>query len=160
MAGIFSVHTGPPFTVSLQGDRAGTGNKRQRQNGAQRPDFNPLPGCSVNAINPGNPSNYIKTECFSFPAAGEIGNLGRGTLRQPGLEELDPSLFKTWSFAKEKVKLQFRAEAFNLLNHANFQIGRTTLFDGSGRVIPSATQIGPPTLTSAREIQFGLRLNW
>jgi hypothetical protein len=61
---------------------------------------------------------YIKTECFSFPAPGEIGNLGRGTLGQPGLEEFDPSLFKTWSFAKEKVKLQFRAEAFNLLNHA------------------------------------------
>jgi hypothetical protein len=103
---------------------------------------------------------YIKTECFSFPAPGEIGNLGRGTLGQPGWEEFDPSLFKPWSFAKEKVKLQFRAEAFNLLNHANFQIGRTTLFDGGGKVIPRATQIGPPTLTSAREIQFGIRLNW
>jgi hypothetical protein len=159
LGGIFSAHTGPPFTVSVQTDVAGTGNKRQRQNGAQRPDFNPLPGCSVNATNPGNPYNYIKTQCFSPPAAGTIGNLGRGTLRGPGLEEFDPSLFKNWSIAGERIKLQFRAEAFNLFNHANFQMGRTTLLNGS-KIIPTATHINPPTLTSAREIQFGLRLNW
>jgi len=160
LGGIFSARTGPPFSVSLTADLARTGNRRQRQNGAQRPNFNPAPGCSTNAINPGNPSNYIKTECFSVPAAGEIGNLGRGTLRQPGLRDFDPSLFKTWAFLGEKAKLQFRAEAFNLFNHANFQKGKTTVFDGRGNVIPTATLISPPTLTNAREIQFGLRMNW
>jgi hypothetical protein len=33
-------------------------------------------------------------------------------------------------------------------------------FDGGGNLIPTATVIGAPTATSAREIQFGLRLTW
>jgi len=37
---------------------------------------------------------------------------------------------------------------------------KTTLFDGRGNVIPTATLISPPTLTDAREIQFGLRMTW
>jgi Carboxypeptidase regulatory-like domain/TonB dependent receptor-like, beta-barrel len=159
LGGIFTAHTGPPFSVSLRTDVAGTGTTRQRQSGGQKPNFNPLPGCSVNAVNPGNPSNYIKAECFSPPAAGTIGNLGRNTLRAPGLVEFDPSISKTWSLGGELAKLQFRAEAFNLFNHANFQIGKTTLFNGN-KVISSALAIGPPTLTSAREIQFGLKLTW
>jgi hypothetical protein len=160
LGGIFSTHTGAPFTVSLTSDTAGTGNKRQRLNAGQRPDFNPLPGCSTNAINPGNPSNYIKKECFSVPATGELGNLGRGTLRQPGFQEFDPSLFKTWAVAGERARLQFRAEIFNAFNHANFRAGRRLLFDGKNNVIPTALQIAPPTLSDSREIQFGLRLNW
>jgi hypothetical protein len=160
LGGIFSAHTGPPFTVGITSDVAGTGNGRQRQNGAQRPNFNPLPGCSTNAINPGQPSNYIKTQCFSIPAPGELGNLGRGTLRQPGYQEFDPSLFKTWTAAGERLRVQFRAEVFNAFNHANLQKGRTTIFDGKGNVIPTATLLAPPTLTDSREIQFGLRLNW
>jgi hypothetical protein len=159
LGGIFSAHTGAPFTVSLTSDTAGTGNKRQRLNAAQRPNFNPLPGCSTNAINPGNPSQYVKTECFSVPTAGELGNLGRGTLRQPGFQEFDPSLLKTWAVA-EKARLQFRAEIFNAFNHANFRAGRRLLFDGKNNVIPTAAQIAPPTLSDARQIQFGLRLNW
>jgi hypothetical protein len=160
MGGIFSAHTGAPFTVSLTSDTAGTGNKRQRLNAAQRPNFNPLPGCSTNAINPGNPSHYIKTECFSVPVAGELGNLGRGTLRQPGFQEFDPSLSKTWAVAGEKARMQFRAEVFNAFNHANFRAGRTLLFDGKNNVIPTAAQIAPPTIGDSRQIQFGLRLNW
>jgi hypothetical protein len=42
----------------------------------------------VNAINPGNHSTYIRTECFSWPALGTLGNLGRNTLRGPGLVTL------------------------------------------------------------------------
>jgi hypothetical protein len=95
LGGIFSARTGPPFGVSLTADTVGTGNKRQRMNAAQRPDFNPLPGCSTKTINPGNLTNYIKTQCFSVPKAGEIGNLGRNTLRAPGFQTFDPSLSKT-----------------------------------------------------------------
>ena len=160
LGGILTAHTGAPFSVTLQTDRANTGNRTAGgTGGGQRPDFNPLPGCSTNAINPGNSTNYIKTQCFSFPAAGELGNLGRNTLRGPGLQEFDPSLFKNWSLS-EQMKLQFRAEFFNVLNHPNFQMRSPKLFDGSGNVIPTATLIGPPTATSAREIQFGLKLTW
>jgi hypothetical protein len=160
IGGIFQARTGAPFSVTLQNDRANTGNRTSGSTGGgQRPDFVEMPGCSVNAINPGNLTNYIKTQCFAYPAANELGNLGRNTLRGPGLQEFDPSLFKNWA-VKEQVRIQFRAEFFNILNHPNFQMRSPKLFDGSGNIVPTATVITSPTANPARQIQFGLRVNW
>lgn len=160
LGGIFTARSGAPFTVTLSTDRAHTGDSRTASSsGGQRPDFNPLPGCSVNAINPGDPSNYIKTQCFSFPADGELGNLGRNTLRGPGLQEYDFSVFKNW-LIHERLRLQFRAEAFNLFNKANYQAPKTKIFDGAGNYISTASQLTSPTQTSEREIQLGIKLNW
>ena len=164
LGGIFTGQTGPPFTVTLSTDRARTGDSRVRStSGGQRPDFNNIPGCTSNAINPGNPDNYIKLQCFTVPAVGALGNLGRNTLRGPGLQDLDFSLFKNWALLGERMKLQFRAEAFNLLNRPNFQEPKTHIFDGSKPVpqqISTAGVIPSPTLTDSREIQFGLKLSW
>ncbi len=161
LGGIFSARSGAPFTVTIQSDQAGTGDSRVRSSsGGQRPDFNPAPGCSPNAINPGNPSSYIKTGCFSFPALGTLGNLGRNTLRGPGLQEVDFSVLKNWLTWHEKLRLQFRAEAFNLLNKANYQAPKTKIFDGAGKIVANASQLTSPTQTSERQIQFGLKLNW
>ncbi len=161
LGGIFSARSGAPFTVTLTRDRARTGDSRVGStSGGQRPDYNALPGCSVNGINPGNPSHYIRTECFSFPAAATLGNLGRNTLRGPGLQEFDFSVFKNWLLFHERVRLQFRAEAFNALNKANYQEPKIKIFDGSGNVISTASQLTSPTQTSERQIQFGLKLNW
>ncbi len=161
LGGIFTAQTGPPFSVTLSTDQARTGDSRVgSSSGGQRPDFNPLPGCSVNAINPGNPSNYIKTECFSFPILGELGNLGRNTLRGPGLQEFDFSLFKNWPLWREGMRLQFRTEFFNLFNHANYQAPKVKVFDDDGNVISTASRLKSPTLTPEREIQFGLKLTW
>jgi hypothetical protein len=161
LGGVFTARTGSPFTVTIQTDRARTGDSRVRStSGGQRPNFNPLPGCTVNAINPGNPSHYIKTECFSWPALGELGNLGRNTLLGPGLEDYDFSILKNWTLPREGMRLQFRAEAFNVMNRANFQAPKTKVLDGSGNVIPTASQLTSPTQTSEREIQFGLKLSW
>ena len=160
LGGIFTARSGAPFTVTIQTDRARTGDSRVRStSGGQRPDFNAAAGCSVNAINPGNVQDYIQANCYSWPALGQLGNLGRNTLRGPGLQEYDFSVFKNWSI-RERFRLQFRAEAFNLLNKANFQAPKTKIFDGSGNVISSGLQLTSPTQTSEREIQLGLKLNW
>jgi len=161
LGGIFSARSGAPFTVTLSSDQAFTGDSRVKStSGGQRPDFNAAPGCSPNAINPGNPSNYINLSCFSFPAPGTLGNLGRNTLRGPGLQEFDFSLLKNWLMFHERVRLQFRAEAFNFLNKANYQAPKTKIFDGSGKPVLNAPQLTSPTQTSERQIQFGLKLNW
>jgi hypothetical protein len=161
LGGILTAQTGPPFTVTLTTDRARTGDSRVRSSsGGQRPDYNPGPGCSVNAINPGSPLNYIRTECFSFPALGQLGNLGRNTLRGPGLEEFDASLFKNWPLMHDRKRLQFRVEVFNLFNRANFQAPKTKIFDGSGNVISTASALTSPTQTTEREIQFALKFGW
>ena len=161
LGGILTAQSGAPFTVTLQTDQARTGDSRVRStSGGQRPDFNPANGCTVNAVNPGNPSNYIRTECFSFPALGTLGNLGRNTLRGPGLHEFDAALFKNWPWAGDRRRAQFRIEAFNLFNTPNFQVPKTKIFDGSGRVISTASQLTSPTQTSERQVQLAIKLNW
>ncbi len=147
--------------MTSQTDQARTGDSRVRStSGGQRPNYNPAPGCSVNAINPGDPLNYIRTECFSFPALGQLGNLGRNTLRGPGMLNVDASLFKNWPLLHDHTKLQFRIEAFNLLNRANFQAPKVKIFDGTGNLIPNASPLAAPTQTSERQIQLAAKLSW
>src|SRR5712692_2702295 len=161
LGGIFTVQTGPPFSVVLSNDQARTGDSRTKStSGGQRPNFNNIPGCTPNAVNPGNPDTYIKLGCFSFPAPFELGNLGRNTLRGPGLQDFDFSVFKNWPLWRERLKLQFRTEIFNIFNHPNFQMPKTQIFNGRGGFISTAASIPTPTLTDGREIQFGLKLAW
>ena len=84
-----------------------------------------------------------------------MGNLGRGTLRGPGLVEVDLSLFKN-IVVSEKTNVQFRTEFFNAFNHTNFGIPNPIVFSG-GAINPSAGLI-TATATTARQIQFGLKL--
>ncbi|MBI4483072.1 MAG: TonB-dependent receptor [Acidobacteria bacterium] len=159
LGGIFQANSGVPFTVKQNVDRARTGNSvAGGGTGAPRPHYNPAPGCTPNAINPGNPDQYVKLECFSFPALGVLGNLGRHTLRGPGLVNFDLSLFKN-KLVGEKLRVQFRAEAFNVFNRANFSKGLTAVFDSQGRVIPTATRLSA-TKTTSRQIQFGMKFVW
>jgi hypothetical protein len=53
------------------------------------------------------------------PAAGTFGTMGRNTFPDSGFKNLDFSLAKNWHFG-ERLRAQFRAEFFNILNHPNF----------------------------------------
>jgi hypothetical protein len=86
---------------------------------------------------------------------GTYGNLGRGTFTGPGLADVDLSLFKTTAVT-EKASLQFRAECFNVSNHANFGTPNAIMFS-NGAISPSAGLI-TTTATTSRQIQFGLKL--
>jgi hypothetical protein len=159
LGGIFTARTGVPFTLTLNSDIAFTGNSRVRSSaGGQRPNFNPAPGCTTNPINRGQPSNYINLNCFSLPAFGVLGDLGRNTLRAPGFEDFDFSLFRNVALHQEKYKVQFRAEAFNILNHANFGGQTTNVFNGTNPTpLQSAGRLKGPTLTTSRQIQLGVK---
>jgi len=159
LGSIFSAHTGVPFTAKVNSDIAFTGNSRVNSSaGGQRPNFNPIPGCSTNPVNPGQPTNYINLNCFSLPALGTLGDLGRNTLRGPGFVDFDFSLFRNIGLHQERYKLQFRAEAFNVLNHANYGVQTTGVFSGTNTTpLTSAGQLQPPTLTTSRQIQLGVK---
>ena len=159
LGGIFTAQSGMPYSATIAADRAGTGTAAGNNNG-QRPDYNPTPGCSPSEVNPGHPENYIKLQCFSFPAAGQLGNLGRNTLRAPGLEDFDFSLFKNHNLLGEKMKVQFRAEAFNLFNRANFGARVASIINGRGAYVPGNAALKAPTVTTSRQIQFGTKLIW
>jgi hypothetical protein len=103
----------------------------------------------------GSPTGWFNPNAFVLPAAGTYGNVGRGTFYGPGLADLDTSLFKTFPVT-ERTSLQFRAEFFNALNHANFGTPNATVFSGATNS-PSAGII-TSTATTSRQIQFGLKL--
>ena len=66
-----------------------------------------------------SPNHWFDATAFTDPAPGTYGNAGRNIIPGPGLANMDFSLFKKFSFGESR-SLQFRAEFFNLFNHANF----------------------------------------
>ena len=128
-----------------------------------KPDRLTGSGCG-SLVNPGNPNNYIRTQCFSVPnPITLLGNEGRNVLTGPGLLNLDTSLFKN-NYIKsisEAFNIQFRAEFFNVLNHANFAppLDNFTLFNQDGSRVGNAGVIDA-TQTPSRQIQFGLKVIW
>jgi hypothetical protein len=62
--------------------------------------------------------NWFNTSVFSQPAAGYYGNVGNGTIRGPGLANYNMAAYKSFAVA-EQIKVQFRAEFFNVFNHTN-----------------------------------------
>jgi len=144
--GIVTVQSGRPFTVALlpEIDNSGTGRSILGFGANDRPNLVGNPELS-------NPTTgqWFNTAAFAFPAPGTFGNAGRNILDGPGYQTVNLSLMKNTALS-ERVNLQFRAEAFNLFNHPNFNLPDNFL--------------GSPTfgrITSARDprhIQFGLKL--
>jgi hypothetical protein len=91
------------------------------------------------------------------------GNTGRNVITGPGLTSLDFSVFKNNYIKKisERFNVQFRAEIFNILNHANFAPPatptNTDIFDGTGK-LSDGVGLLTKTTTTAREIQFAVKV--
>jgi hypothetical protein len=95
----------------------------------------------------GGPPNAT---AFAIPAASSpFGNLGRNSRRAPGLEQWDLAVNKTFRIT-EGIKLQFRSEFFNLLNHTNFGIPDPIVTHAAFGQIRTTLQ--------PRQIQFALKV--
>ena len=156
LSGVFRAQSGYPFTLALNGDRAGSKADTTGSSLGQPPDRIDTPACAT-LTNPGDPNHYVKTECFAFPADGVLGNLARNALSSPGLSTLDLVLVKTQKFGATTA--QFRIEMFNALNRANFSTPATTIFDDRGNLTANVGVI-TGTRTSARQMQLGVKLLW
>jgi hypothetical protein len=152
--------SGLPFTPTIAGDALGL-NSSIPYNFPGRLD---LPGCG-NPVNPGNPNSYIKLSCFAAPASSTVlGDAGRNVARGPGLVDWDTSLVKNVRIScfSESCQLQFRVEAFNVLNHTNFlppTASSLQLFTQSLTPIASAGKL-TATSTLSRQLQFALKIAW
>jgi len=99
----------------------------------------------------------------ALPCFNLRGNTGRNIITGPGLTSLDFSVFKNNYIKKisERFNIQFRAEIFNILNHANFAPPstptNTDIFDGTGNGSGGAGLL-TKTTTTAREIQFAVKI--
>ena len=141
------------------------------------------PGCS-SLTNPGNPKNYIKTQCFAIPTAPDLafwnanclggnttnlqcfnlrGNAGRNIMIGPGITSLDFSVFKNNHIRRisENFNVQFRVEMFNIINHPNF--GPPGPGDGNTDIFLSDTSPNGiagglvRTTVPERQIQFAIK---
>ncbi len=140
--------SGFPFTPLAGSNRSGDGDTRNPDRVSINPAFT---GSAIT----GDPNQWFNPAAFLLPAPGTYGNIGRGTLRGPGLADVDFSVFKNTGIT-EKTNLQFRAEFFNLFNRSNYGPPNTTVFSGTS-VSPSAGLI-TTTATNPRQIQLGLKL--
>ncbi|MBI3693343.1 MAG: TonB-dependent receptor [Acidobacteria bacterium] len=137
ISGITNFQSGNPITPGVSGDRAGTGG------GGQRPN---LIGAVTRIM---TLARWFNTDAFALPALGTFGNAGRALVRGPGINDWDVSFSKRTEL-KENVSLQFRAEFFNLFNHAQFS--------GVGATVGSATFGQVVSARDPRITQLGMRL--
>jgi hypothetical protein len=116
LTGLFWAQSGAPLTVIAGKDQSGTATNQDRANYVAGVD--PYGG---NACGSKAPCvNYINAAAFVLPPQGWWGNVGKGALRGTNNINVDATLAKDIPLHKERVKLQFRAEFFNLLNRVNF----------------------------------------
>jgi len=160
-AGIATMQTGSPFTISMPASESGTSitafGVPYRPDQVGDPNkAGPVaanPGCSA-PTQIHTPNSWFNTCAFATPENPLLGTAGRNNVIGPGLNNLDFSLLKDVPFRHEGRRLQLRFEFFNLFNIPHFDIPGGA-FSGSGfGVVQSASKYGskPP-----RQIQLGLK---
>jgi hypothetical protein len=160
LAGMASARTGLPLnvTISRKASALPDGNTS-----GQRPNL--VPGVS---LYPAHQTiyNWLNPAAFAIPANGTWGNLGRYAARGPGNYEIDSSLTKNFKIT-ETVGFNFRAAAFNLLNHPMWGNPSTSLGSFSGGkpsgsfgTITSILNTGATGTGAPRRIEFMMRLDF
>jgi len=144
LTGILSARSGAPFGVGIGRDIANIGARSI----SQRPNVVGDPYAGAQRA----PDLWITKAAFAEPSAFTFGNLGRNTLVGPGFFQMDFGGYKNFMI-KEYLKLQFRAEVFNITNRANFGNPNANFDSSSFGLITGLA--GAPL-----EAQFGLKLNF
>jgi hypothetical protein len=137
----FIRRTGRPFTPTISRDVANTGI------GSQRPNRT-----GSGALENPTPQAWFDKTAFTVPANYTYGNSGGFILREQRFADLDFSVFKQFQ-VREKSRLQFRAEFFNLTNTASFSAPNTNIDTAAGGVVTS-------DISTPRQIQFALKYNF
>jgi Carboxypeptidase regulatory-like domain/TonB dependent receptor len=138
LAGIFTYHTGQPFTPTIGSDVANTGVSGEWPNRI----------ASGKLAHP-TPHEWFNPAAFTIPAEFTYGDAGRDILRSDGLVELDTTLKKNINFTESK-DMEIRFEAFNLANHPTFSAPNVTIGTSSAGEVTS-------TLNANRIFQGGIK---
>jgi hypothetical protein len=139
LSGIDSFVSGVPLSINVPGATLGNG-------WGTRANVSGDPEAADPSVN-----QWFNTAAFSAPPALQYGNSALGIIEGPGAHILDLGLMKSFSLGERRY-IQFRAEAYNALNHVNLGNPNTTLGTGSfGRILSAG---------AARTMQFGLKLSF
>jgi hypothetical protein len=163
LSGVTTIQDGTPLTIT---DKAGASvfglqgfSRAQMCSGSTYADISTPGGLTSRLGGASGGPGYLNAKAFctsQLPAIGDgtgFGNSGIGVLLGPGQFNWDVSLAKTTRVGglREDATLQFRAEFFNLFNHAQFS--------NPAVAVDSAGSFGQITSLSVnpRLIQFGLK---
>jgi hypothetical protein len=151
-SGIVTLSNGTWFTVT---DGNGNFANSDPESGQQRPDV--VPGVKATS-KPCIAGTFFNTCAFQNPPLGSLGNVGLNTLEGPGEKNVDFALLKTIPLGESR-RVEFRAEAFNVFNHPNFQFAAPGPQNSINSTIMGTTQFGYLTGALApRQLQLALKL--
>jgi len=160
LSGIWTMRSGNPLTVFVTTNRSRSqwNPSRGPGIGQDRPDY--APGYGPGNAVLGRPDQWFDPAAFVLQPAGTFGTTGRGDFIGPNLRTLDLALAKTAAWARVGGRLEFRVEAFNILNRANFGVPELRAFAGARDGEPVLATFGriSNTVTSARQVQLGVRV--
>ncbi|MEO5567886.1 MAG: hypothetical protein ABIR92_05310, partial [Gemmatimonadaceae bacterium] len=150
LSGIVRAYSGKPFDVVMTQDVALVGSSTNNQ----RPDV------IADTNGPGTVEQWFNTAAFARPASGTFGNMRRNSIRGPGVQKVDLAIYKNFR-PHQRLRAQFRAEAFNAFNTPIFNaVGRTLTTTSTG-VNPALGNFGVVTGTAdARVMQLALKLTF
>lgn len=131
-------------TSGVSFNNGGNGNNYNRPDEVQ--------GCNVYGVNH-SALQYINPACFPAAPAGALGDASRVPVYGPDFVNTDFSMIKQFALPWENMGLNFRAEIFNLFNHAQFGLPVNDI---------SAPGFGSvnSTVNNPRLVQFGLKLTF
>ena len=150
VTGVYTYLSGAPFTATSANNRVHNSTPTNSANG--RPDV--IAGCDLYGGGDQTLQHWFNTGCYALQPIGTYGNAGRSTLVGPKLWNLDTSLLKDIKFGETR-SLQFRAEGFNIMNHASFQAPNSQIFTGTA--INANAGVISATNSQPRQIQLALK---
>jgi len=138
VSGMTQVDSGFPLTPGLSTSTPGL---------AVRPN---VTGQPVFSSSTKTVQQWFNTAAFTAPAYGYFGNSGTGRILGPGLWVFDFTARKKIAITKERVRMEFRAEFYNIFNHPSFSGVTTGVGSGSYGRVTSALD--------PRILEFGAKL--
>ncbi|HTP67784.1 MAG TPA: carboxypeptidase regulatory-like domain-containing protein [Dongiaceae bacterium] len=162
VSGIVSASSGVPINIAYGGGGVGYTNNVC----SVVPNCSIRPDVSGTAHDPHTFNEWFDTSIYTAPAAGQWGNVKANSVRGPGRDNWNMSLFKNFNFSETRGSyLQFRAEFFNIWNHTQFQggawnggVNASASFDNTG-TLKTSNNFGKITTTyDPRIIQLALKL--
>ncbi|MGI4757347.1 MAG: TonB-dependent receptor [Janthinobacterium lividum] len=160
---IVTIQGGQPFNIGITNDQANVGGI-----GTQRPNYVHAPIFSCGKAQYIAKTSCIDASAYSLPGQYTFGNSHRNDQRGPGAAITNLSLFKDFSIF-ESLKLQFRAEAFNVFNHANLSnpgnltlptAGTNGAFNFTGSTFGQVTGTVAGSLGDPRVLQLAGKINF
>jgi len=152
VSAIVDLQSGFPFSPQLGYNPTGNGDTRN----PVRPNWNPN---FTGNLYPRTTGQWFNPAAFLPPANGTYGNVSRDSLVGPGSSEVDFSAAKSARIT-EGLGIQFRAEFFNILNHSNFLTPNPVVYSSATSGISPTAGVITATSTTARQIQFGAKLQF